>query len=90
MSLKDLIHDVTEDIEENQFKLIDSLGSKGWHDEEGQLHRDNDKPAMISAAGVKYWFRHGLKHRDKGPAILFPTGEEFYWKNGKPIERPKS
>lgn len=34
----------------------------------GLLHNDNDQPAVIDDNGEHLWFRHGLLHRDGGPA----------------------
>jgi hypothetical protein len=37
-----------------------------WQD--GQRHRDNDKPAIERADGSKFWLRNGQLHRDNDKA----------------------
>jgi hypothetical protein len=38
---------------------------KRWRDSAGQLHRDDDKPAVVTARTLQ-WYRHGQLHRDGG------------------------
>jgi len=33
--------------------------------------------------GVQYWYKNGKKHRDDGPAAIFPDGTQEWFKNGK-------
>lgn len=51
-------------------------------DADGNLHSFNGEPAVVYSNGDKYWYHHGRRHRDNGPAIL--TNKGFYWYcNGK-------
>jgi len=53
-----------------------------FYDENGNLHRDNDEPALICTYGSQYWYKHGLQHRENGPAVITHTYEEWR-QNGK-------
>lgn len=50
-----------------------------WY-QHGKLHRNNDKPAIVWDYGCEWWV-NGLRHREKGPAILeatkYDTGENL-------------
>eukprot|EP01117_Protostelium_nocturnum_P012134 TRINITY_DN4452_c0_g1_i17.p1 TRINITY_DN4452_c0_g1~~TRINITY_DN4452_c0_g1_i17.p1 ORF type:complete len:116 (+),score=25.07 TRINITY_DN4452_c0_g1_i17:74-421(+) len=53
---------------------------------EGEVHRDNDLPAIIEANGTQYWFKKGKPHRDNNlPAIIRADGTREWWKEGKRI-----
>jgi len=63
---------------------IDSNGNKFWYDVKGQLHRDNDKPAVEWASGTKEWFVNEKRHRDNDkPAIEWVSGDKEWWVNGQ-------
>jgi hypothetical protein len=49
----------------------------------GQLHRDDDLPAVIRANGSKSWCRNGKRHRDNGPAIIEENGTQEWYRDGK-------
>jgi hypothetical protein len=54
-----------------------------WYDLNKKIHRNNDKPAAILYNGTKFWYRHGLTHRDSDkPAVMGNDGYRWY-KNGK-------
>jgi antitoxin component YwqK of YwqJK toxin-antitoxin module len=40
-----------------------SDGRLEWY-QNGKLHRDDDKPAVIFADGTKLWYQNGKLHRD--------------------------
>ncbi len=47
----------------------------------GQLHSENDEPAVIGQnknRWIKTWFKHGLLHRDHGPAFVENRYNEEY------------
>jgi len=44
-------------MEENN-PIIDEFGTKRWY-QNGELHRDYDKPALIYPCGTKYWYQNG-------------------------------
>ena len=53
-----------------------------WY-QNGLIHRDGDKPAIINSNGDKYWYKNGKMHRDEdNPAIIFTNGEKKWYKNG--------
>jgi hypothetical protein len=57
-------------------------GEQHWF-QNGQLHRGNDKPAIIAPA-CKKWYRNGKLHRDNDePAVITPYLKEWY-RDGKP------
>ena len=35
---------------------IDQFGTKRWFNQDGQLHRDNDLPAIEGEDGTKRWY----------------------------------
>ena len=55
----------------------------------GQLHRDNDNPAIISYDNVSkgwnyYFYKNGQLHRDLDkPSTLLSDGTQIYYTNGK-------
>jgi hypothetical protein len=46
-----------------------------WHDENGKLHRPDDKPAIIEANGNLHWYRHGVLWRIKGLPVKVVRAE---------------
>jgi len=49
----------------------------------GQLHNENDLPAVESVNGMKKWYRYGVLHRKMGPAVEFADGYKEWWINGE-------
>jgi hypothetical protein len=62
--------------------VVLSTGVEQWSDENGQLHRERDLPAVIRPNGTKEWYKHGKRHRSNGPAIIDAKGEGRWYKNG--------
>jgi hypothetical protein len=63
---------------------IETQGSceiKRWF-KDGQIHRDNDEPAVITSNGAQHWYQNGQLHRDDGPALICPYGSQHWYKNG--------
>jgi hypothetical protein len=61
-----------------------SAGSTLYWEKNGQYHRDNDKPAIISAAGRLEWQQNGDRHRDGDrPARIFANGHLEWHQNNK-------
>jgi len=53
-----------------------------WEDKLGRYHRLNG-PAVIFRDGDMHWYRHGVIHRDDGPAVEWPEiGIEEWYKDG--------
>ena len=49
----------------------------------GEIHRDDDLPAVIFADGTKWWYQSGVRHRDDDqPAVIHASGSKFWYKDG--------
>jgi len=49
----------------------------------GEIHRDNDQPAVTQVDGTQFWFQYGKYHRDGDkPAIVYPNGRQEWYSNG--------
>jgi antitoxin component YwqK of YwqJK toxin-antitoxin module len=71
-------------IKEYKLEGIDKDGNHVWYNRAGQLHRDGDLPAFVSADGDKKWYKEGKLHRDGDlPAVIHGDGTKFWFKNGK-------
>jgi len=58
-------------------------GDKVWY-YNGQIHRNEDLPAIICANGDKMWYRYGKLHRDNElPAIVYYKGNMKWYNDGK-------
>jgi phage pi2 protein 07 len=62
--------------------LIDKDGDVVYY-QNGEVHRDNDLPAIVHADGTKQWQKNGKLHRENGPALIFPDGEGNWYLNQK-------
>ena len=40
--------------------VVDEDGTKRWYNADGQIHRENDKPAVIRTDGSKEWWIDGV------------------------------
>ena len=59
---------------------VDEEGNQEWR-LNGQLHRDNDLPAIIYENGERVWYQNGLLHRDNDlPACIYLNGNQFWYK----------
>ena len=80
----------------DHFPKIDREGTRRWYDHEKNLHRENG-PAVIfkpghhsirkpspGTKGTRYWFKHGKRHREDGPAREFENGLKEWWLDGEP------
>ena len=62
---------------------IDEKGTQRFYNEKGQLHRDNDLPAIIRVSGTQLWYQNDKLHRDNDmPAIVRANGNKHWYKNG--------
>ena len=60
---------------------IDEFGTKVWKNSEGQWHRDNDLPAIITLNGYHAWYKNDYHHRDNDlPAVMSSDGYYAWWK----------
>lgn len=62
-------------------RYIDYYGDVEWF-KEGELHRDNDLPAVECSNGDKSWFKNGVPHRENKAAIICADGTTFWYLNG--------
>jgi hypothetical protein len=55
-----------------------------WYYYDDKIHRNNDKPAVISPGGNMEWFVHGKRHRENNmPAKILRNGRyKEWWYNG--------
>ena len=54
----------------------------------GEIHRDNDLPAVIQADGTKWWYIDNKLHRDNDqPAVIDADGTKYWYIDGKFIRR---
>jgi hypothetical protein len=51
-------------------------------DENDKMHSFGDNPAFICARGHKFWYKHGVYHRENGPAIIWCDGKKNYFLDG--------
>ena len=70
--------------------IIDKKGNETWHNEAGELHRE-DGPAVIRYINsisahepiwMKWWYVNGVRHRDNGPAIERSNGKKVWYRYG--------
>ena len=63
--------------------VVDKYGNKFWYNQQGQQHREGDKPAVERADGTNVWFVNGQCHREGGlPAIEYENGSKAWYVNG--------
>ena len=57
-----------------------SITVEVWVNEDGEVHRDNDQPAVLCPDGDhREWFKGGKRHRDGGlPAIESRSRREWF------------
>ncbi len=64
--------------------IVDKDGTQRWFNNAGELHRENDMPAVIWADGSKSWFKNRKRHRDNDlPALVRADGTKEWWITGK-------
>ena len=73
-----------------QKQKIYANGTQKFYNEKGQIHRDNDLPAIIRADGYKAWYQNGKLHRDNDkPAVIGAAGYQHWYQNGNFIKRER-
>jgi hypothetical protein len=61
---------------------VRSTGTVEWLDSSGQFH-NKDGPAIEYVIGIHEWYRHGLLHREDGPAeVNCADGTGKWYLNG--------
>ena len=53
-----------------------------YYNYKGELHREDDLPAIESSTGYKSWYINGQLHRTGGPAIEDSDGYKAWYING--------
>ena len=79
---------MTNYVNRNDFGEIVSIDEKGalrFHDERGNLHRE-DGPAVLFADGRQHWYQNGCLHREDGPAFEFVSGKRMWYLQGRRIK----
>lgn len=55
-----------------------------WTNDEGQNHREDDLPAIITSEGTRKWYVNGKLHREGGlPAVEWRDGTMSWWIDGQ-------
>lgn len=44
---------------------------------------------MVKSKDGKEWYRDGERHREDGPAIEYPDGTKFWYRNGGQLTKTK-
>jgi len=64
--------------------ITTEFGTKRWFNNAGELHRENDLPAVIFKNGTKVWWKNGKRHRENDmPAIIREYGSKEWFVNGE-------
>ena len=56
-----------------------------WSNEEGQLHRDGNLPAVEYATGEKWYYLNNQLHNDNDAAVVYQDGGKEYWLNDEEL-----
>lgn len=60
------------------------LGKNIYHMLNGQIHNDNDQPAVQYQNGDQEWYHHGKLHRDGNAARILNYGQrKEYYQHGQ-------
>jgi len=62
---------------------IFSNGEEIYFNEDGFLHRENNRPARIKFSGRMEYYYNSERHRENGPAIVYPNGDYIYYIFGR-------
>jgi len=66
-------------------------GQQSTYDSRGRLHSIDGQPASIivdrRGDRTTRWFKHGLLHRENGPALILPDGSEHYYLDGTQVDK---
>lgn len=52
-------------------------------DTQGRLHSFDDKPAEVMDGGYQKWYKHGVMHREGGPAIISCEGTQYWMQDDR-------
>ena len=37
----------------------------------------------VDEKGIQCWYRDGIRHREDGPAVIYPDGTQYWYRDGK-------
>ncbi len=74
-----------EDFDDPGMSLTPDGNCREWRDAKGQLHRDNDLPAVKWQDGIRCWYQHGKLHREAGAAYVEPNGHTEFYIDGEQV-----
>jgi hypothetical protein len=57
--------EILSDLISGKARLGINIALIAWKNANRQFHRDNDKPAIIYANGIKGWYKNGIKYSPK-------------------------
>jgi len=70
-----------------KYRIVRTDHSVIYYNSDGEIHRDNNQPAVILANGYQAWWVNGRLHRDNDkPAVILANGYQAWWVNGKFIK----
>jgi hypothetical protein len=58
------------------------MQNKFSYDDDGKFHSKDNQPAIHYSNGNRFWFSHGVLHREDGPAIKWCDGRDEYYLKG--------
>jgi hypothetical protein len=74
----------TGPISKEELKELESTSRYVAFKKNGQIHRDNDLPAVVRGNGTKQWLQNNLLHRDNDlPAIICTSGAKHWYQNNR-------
>jgi hypothetical protein len=67
-------------------EISDDGECTSWYKEGTNIrHREGSLPAYEQVNGYKAWYVDGKFHRENGPAVIYSSGAEAFYLNGKYI-----
>lgn len=63
----------------------DESGVERTFNDEGQLHSEDNWPAVYHPNGYRAWYKNDKLHNSEGPAVVYPDGRIRYYVDGKPV-----
>ena len=57
-----------------------------YYNKKGELHRENNQPAVHYFDGNDFYFVNGKLHNEKGPAITWWDNSSEFYLNGKRLK----
>jgi len=68
--------------------IINEFGAKEWYNNAGELHRENDLPAVIFNDGSREWYMNGKVHRENDlPALIYKDGSKLWYNKAGKLHR---